>query len=259
MIIKSWATYGGMLLMDIIDLPQYQQVEFIPLEHDIWQVHDLEVEEAELHHGGRSSPISKIRSGPVHLGGDMSMVMRGVTDHVGRYAMSDVGGNAGHGNYFYAPSPPATVKPTFVEKAPVDSSALSDIDRLEYFTAAGNHRTSGVISKAYMQHAKYRTAHAASKTWIGSDGNVQGQISRHNKESWRAAEYMRMELLSKINARQGRLIGIDFVEATYTYKDIPYFIGLRGVMCRSWDIAAVQKAITAGTISISVLGQMVIA
>ena len=46
--------------MDLIDLPKYKQVEFIPLEHAVWQVNDLEVEEAEIHYGGKVSPVSLI-------------------------------------------------------------------------------------------------------------------------------------------------------------------------------------------------------
>ena len=260
MIVQPWGAYGGLLLMDIIDLPKYQEVEFISLEHDTWQVHDLEVDEAELHHGGRSSPISRMRSGRVHFGGDMSLVIRGVTDHVGRYAISDVGGAPYRGpynHYYLLDPPPVVVKPPFVEKAPALSAALPDIDRLKYFNSAVGNSESGVVTKAYARQAKYRTAHEVSKTWTWPDGNVQGQVYRHNRASYQSAEFMRLEFLPKIDARQGLLTGIDFVESDYTYLGVKYFTGLTVAILRSWDADALQKAITAGTVSISVMGQVV--
>ena len=261
MIITSYGTYGGSLLMDIVDLPKYQQLEFIPIEHDVWQVNDLEVQQAEVHYGGRVSPISPMRAGLLHFSGGMTLVMRGLTDPVGRYAITDTGGVSHHGsyNYYYlADSPPATVKPAFVEKPPAISAALPDMDRLKYFNAATAHSESGVVTRAYAQHAKYREAHILSKTWTWTDGNIQSQIYRHNRASYHAAELTRTELLGKVDARQALLLDMDFVETHQEYGGVTYFKGLMGIIARSWDQAALQKAIDAGTVSISVFGQVVV-
>ena len=263
MIISEYNNYGGNLLMDIVDLPKYQQLEFVPLEHDIWQVNDLEMEQAEIHYNGRVSPIAPARAGLLHFSGGMTLVMRGLTDHVGRYALTDTGGRpaqAGHEyNYYYlADPPPATVKPAFVQKPPAVSSALSDIDRLKYFNAATAHSESGVVTKAYAQHAKYREAHRVSKTWTGADGNVWGQIYRHNRGSYQAAEFTQAELLGKVTAREGLLLDVDFVETHRVYDGVTYLLSLVGLITRSWDETAVQKAIDAGTITISAIGGQVV-
>ena len=262
MIIQRWGTYGGTLLMDIIDLPIYQQIEFIPFEHYTWQVHDLEMDVAELHHGGKTSPIAQTRSGLVHFGGDMTLVMRGITDHVGRYAISNVGGNTpprsiGYHAHFTADSPPATTKPTFTEKPPAVSAALPPIDRLKYFNAAVAHSPTGVITKAYAHHAKYRDAHATSKTWTWTDGNIESYVKSHNRANYQAAEIVRNELLAKIDARQDLLLDVDFVEVHRSNLGVTYFGDIMGTMVRSWDEVAIQQAIDAGEITISVFGQVI--
>ena len=233
MIISQYGNYGGSLLMDIIDLPKYQQIEFIPLEHDVWQVNDLEVEQAEIHYKGKVSPIAPARAGALHFSGGMTLVMRGLTDHVGRYALTDSGGSAvpygpRHNYYWLANSPPATVKPAFVEKPPAISAALSDMDRLKYFNTATAHSESGVVTRAYAQHAKYREAHRVSKTWTWTNGNVKAVIYAHNRTNYLTAESMRNELLDKIDARQGLLLGVDFVETPRTLEGVEYmhtFVG----------------------------------
>ena len=248
--------------MDILDLPKYKQVEFIPLEQAVWQVNDLEVDEAEIHYSGKVSPVSKARSGPLHFGGAMSMVIRGVTDHVGRYALTHYGagvtGSLGYHEYFTAASPPATVKPTFVEKAPVISAALSDIDRLKYFNAAVGHGPAGVITKAYANHAKHVAAHADSKTWTWPDGNVQAAIYSHNRASYDAAELMRNGMLAQVDARQDLLLDVDFIERHSIRGGVTYFAGLIGMVALSWDQDALQKAITAGAVTVNVFGQVAI-
>ena len=255
---------NGSLVMDIIDLPKYQQMEFIPLEHNLWKVSNLAVDEAELHYKGRVSPIPNRWSGDLLFGGGMSLVMRGVTNPIGRYSLSATAGSQSpypynvYNFYYLADSPPATVKPVFVGKEPIDIDALSSIDKLKYYNSSLVHGEAGAITKAYAQHAKYRNDHLVSKAWTWTDGNVQGAVYTHNRASWHAAEFMREELLAKINARQELLLDVSFIETDYVRYGQTYFVNIVGVMLKSWDEAAVKKAIAANEMTISTLGQVTI-
>ena len=148
-------------------------------------------------------------------------------------------------------------QPAFVEKPPAVSAAMAPIDRLKYFNEAVGHSAGGVLTKSYAYQAKHREAHRLSKTWTWPDGNVQGQVYRHNRASYHAAEFMRNELLGKVNERQGLLLDIDFVETFNVYSGVTYFGGLVGVIATSWDEAALKKAITAGAIRVDLFGQVV--